>query len=98
MRYSLKVLIVLSVVARPADAQQKIITPDLKAIANGKGAKIPDNVSLMWVEDAKGKPALKIQSTKNEFGTCSSTSRALRRTGRMGLNQVSKACWLPILP
>src|SRR5260370_41707582 len=64
MRYSLTVLIVLSVVARPADAQQKIITPDLKAIADGKGAKIPANVSLKWVDDAKGKPALKIQPTQ----------------------------------
>lgn len=67
MRYSLTVLIVLSVVARPADAQQKTITPDLKAIADGKGAKIPDNVSLKWVEDARGKPGLKIQPTKNDF-------------------------------
>ncbi len=67
MRYSLTVFIVLSVVARPADAQHKTITPDLKAIADGKGAKIPDKVSLKWVEDARGKPALKIQSTTNDF-------------------------------
>jgi hypothetical protein len=67
MRYSLTVFIVLSVVAQPADAQQKTITPDLKAIADGKGAKIPDNVSLKWVEDARGKPALKIQPTTNDF-------------------------------
>jgi len=46
---------------------QKTITPDLKAIAEGKGAKIPADVSLKWVEDAKGKPALKIQPTKQEF-------------------------------
>jgi hypothetical protein len=67
MRYSLTVFIVLSIVARPADAQQKTITPDLKAIADGKGAKIPDNVSLKWVEDARGKPALKIQATTKDF-------------------------------
>jgi hypothetical protein len=67
MRYSLTLLIVLSVVARSADAQQKTITLDLKAIADGKGAKIPANVSLKWVDDAKGKPALKIQPTKKVF-------------------------------
>jgi hypothetical protein len=32
---------------------QKTITPDLKAIAEGKGANIPANVSLKWVEDTK---------------------------------------------
>jgi hypothetical protein len=66
MRYSLTVLIVLLVVARSTDAQQKTITPDLKAMADGKGAKIPASVSLKWVEDAKGKPALKIQTTKED--------------------------------
>ncbi len=46
---------------------QKTITPDLKAIAEGKGAKIPTDVSLTWVEDAKGKPALQVQPTKQDF-------------------------------
>ncbi len=46
---------------------QKTITPDLKAIAEGKGATIPANVSLTWVADAKGKPALKVQPTKQDF-------------------------------
>lgn len=46
---------------------QKTITPNLKAIAEGKGAKIPANVSLTWVEDVKGKPALKTQAMKTEF-------------------------------
>ncbi len=45
----------------------KTITPDLKAIAEGQGAKIPPNVSLKWVEDAQGKPALKVQPTKQDF-------------------------------
>ncbi len=40
------------------------IIPDLTAIADGKGVQIPANVSLQWVEDAMGKPALKIQPTK----------------------------------
>src|SRR5260370_22520248 len=67
MRYSVTLFIVLSGVARPAEAQQKSITPDLKAMADGKGAKIPDNVSLKWAEDARGKPALKIQATTKDF-------------------------------
>ncbi len=46
---------------------QKTITPNLKAIAGEKGANIPANVSLTWVEDAKGKPALKVQPTKKDF-------------------------------
>jgi hypothetical protein len=46
---------------------QKIITPDLKAIAAGQRATIPADISLVWVEDAKGKPALHIQPKKHEF-------------------------------
>ncbi len=46
---------------------QQTIAPDLKAIAKGIGASIPANISLRWVEDAKGKPALKVQPTKTEF-------------------------------
>jgi hypothetical protein len=46
---------------------QKIITPDLQAIAKGKGATIPSDISLAWVEDAKGMPALRIQPMKQEF-------------------------------
>jgi hypothetical protein len=40
---------------------------DLKAIADGKGATIPASLNLQWVENAKGKPALMIQPTKQEF-------------------------------
>ena len=67
MRCSLTALTVLSVVAGSADAQQKTVTPDLRAIADGRGATIPADVSLKWVEDVKGKPALKVQPTKKAF-------------------------------
>lgn len=60
-------LIVLSVFAGSAIAQQKTITPDLKALAEEKAAKVTAEVSLKWVENVKGKPALKIQPTKKEF-------------------------------
>lgn len=46
---------------------QKTITPDLKAIADGNGAKIPASVNLKWGDNVKGKPALKVQPTKQEF-------------------------------
>jgi len=43
------------------------IIPDLKAIAECKGATFPADIRLEWVEQAKGKPALRIQPTKPEF-------------------------------
>jgi len=43
---------------------QKNIAPDLKTIAKGKGAKIPAGLSLQWVEEARGKPALRVQPKK----------------------------------
>ncbi len=46
---------------------QRIITPNLKAIVEPQGARFPANVSVQWVEDAKKKPALKVQPTKEEF-------------------------------
>lgn len=46
---------------------QNIITPDLKAIAEEKGAKISAGINLKWVEEVKGKPALKVQPAKKEF-------------------------------
>lgn len=46
---------------------QKTSTPELQAIAKGKGAIVPTDISLTWVEDAKGRSALKIQPTKHEF-------------------------------
>ena len=44
-----------------------IITPDLRAIARGMGATISPGLSVKWVEDAKGRPALRAQPTKLEF-------------------------------
>lgn len=67
MRYPLTVLVVLSVLAGSAAGQPKTLTPDLKAVAEGKGVKVPEGVSLKWVEDANGKPALRVQPTKKEF-------------------------------
>ena len=57
-------LLVLSllVAAPQAQAQDKTIVPDLKALATGKGGTIPAAANLTWVENAKGKPALRIQS------------------------------------
>jgi hypothetical protein len=46
---------------------QNVITPDLKGVAEGKGAKTSPNLSLMWIDDVMGKPALKVQPTKQEF-------------------------------
>lgn len=69
MRYLLTMFVMFmsfSTVAR-SDDTKKTITPDLKAVADGKGAKVPSGVSLKWVEDAKGKAALKVQPTKKEF-------------------------------
>lgn len=48
---------------------QKTITPDLKAIAEGKGATTSASAPLKfeWFDDATGKPALKVQPTKQAF-------------------------------
>ena len=46
---------------------QKNIAPDLQAIAERKGARIPADLSIQWVEDAKGKPALMVRPTKKDF-------------------------------
>jgi hypothetical protein len=50
----------------PVVAQEKTIVPDLKALANGKGGTIPADATLKWVDDAKGKPALRIQSKRDD--------------------------------
>src|SRR5215472_19350192 len=60
-------LLALSLLAGPpASAQEKTGTPDLKALADGKGGTVPADATLKWVEDAKGKPALKVQSKKDD--------------------------------
>src|SRR5262249_37328183 len=50
----------------PATAQETTATPDWKALADGKGGAIPADATLKWVENAKGKPALKVQSKKDD--------------------------------
>jgi hypothetical protein len=58
---------VLSLAAGPpAMAQEKTVTPDLKALAGGKGGAIPAEATLKWVEDAKGRPALRVQSSSDD--------------------------------
>jgi hypothetical protein len=61
-------LLVLSlpVAGPPARAQEKILMPDLKALADGKGGTVPADATLEWVKDAKGRAALKIQSKKDD--------------------------------
>src|SRR5262245_59170372 len=61
-------LMVLSsfVAGPPATAQEKPVAPDLKALAGGTGGTIPADATLRWVEDAKGRPALKVQSKKDD--------------------------------
>jgi hypothetical protein len=61
-------LLVLSslVAGPPVPAQEKAVTPDLKALAGGKGGTIPADATLKWVEDAKGKPALHVQSKTDD--------------------------------
>src|SRR5262249_38928647 len=44
----------------------KSVTPDLKALADGKGGTVPADATLKWVEDAKGKRALKVQPKKGD--------------------------------
>ena len=47
-----------------AGAEEKPVTPDLKALANGKGGTTLVDATLKWVEDAKGKPALHVRPKK----------------------------------
>jgi hypothetical protein len=56
----------LLVAGPPARVQEKTVTPDLKALADGKGGTIPEDATLKWVEDAKGKPALQVRSKKDD--------------------------------
>jgi hypothetical protein len=59
-------VLALLVAGPPARAEERAIIPDLKALADGKGGTIPADATLKWVEDAKGKPALKVQSKKDD--------------------------------
>ena len=59
-------VVALLVAGLPALAQEKTVTPDLKALAEGKGGAIPAEATLKWVEDAKGRPALRAQSRSDD--------------------------------
>src|SRR5262249_45912143 len=59
-------VLALLVAGPPARAEERAIIPDLKALADGKGGTIPADAALKWVEDTKGKPALRIQSKKDD--------------------------------
>jgi hypothetical protein len=62
----LPMMLVLFVAALTPSAQQKTMTPDLKALASRKDGTIPADATLTWVENAKGKPALRIQSKSDD--------------------------------
>jgi hypothetical protein len=60
-------MVLLSLVAvLPARAEEKTVTPDLKALADGKGGTVPADTTLKWVKDAKGRAALKVQPKKGD--------------------------------
>jgi len=61
-------LLALSVLVQglPARAQERPILPDLKALASGTSGTIPAGATVKWVENTKGKPALHIQSTRDD--------------------------------
>ena len=44
-----------------------IVEPDLKMIARGIGAVVPSAVRVTWVDNIRGRSALQIQPTKQEF-------------------------------
>jgi hypothetical protein len=59
-------LTVVSSLIAGSTAQEKAVGPDLKALAEGRGGTIPAEATLKWVEDAKGRPALRVQSKKDD--------------------------------
>lgn len=69
MTWSFHILAMLSLVilvGQPTVGESETVTVDLKALAGRKAAPIPADAILEWVEDAKGKAALKIQSKKDD--------------------------------
>src|SRR5687768_15750670 len=64
--FTLSMLLLVILVGQPLIAQSKSVTVDLKALAGRQGASIPADAAVEWVEDAKGKPGLKIQSKKDD--------------------------------
>ena len=66
-RLGVLLIMLLSLIASsPAQSQERAIAPDLKALAAGKGATIPADARLSWVENVKGRPALKLQSNRDD--------------------------------
>jgi hypothetical protein len=59
-------LVPLLIAWPPVIAQDRSTMPDLKALADGKGGTIPADATVKWVENAKGKPALQIQSKSDD--------------------------------
>ena len=46
--------------------QGQTLTPDLKALAEGKPGAIPAGITLTWVANARGRAALKVQSSHDD--------------------------------
>jgi hypothetical protein len=64
--FRLAMLLFVILVAQPTVAENYTLNVDLKALADRKGGTIPADATLEWVEDAKGKAALKIKSNKDD--------------------------------
>jgi hypothetical protein len=64
--HTLAMLLLVILAGGPTAAADKTVTVDLKALAGGKGGSIPAGATLQWVEDVKGKAALKIQSKNDD--------------------------------
>jgi hypothetical protein len=60
------VALLLLISTQVAAADEKSLTPDLKALADEKGGTVPAGATLKWVEDAKGKAALRFQPKDND--------------------------------
>jgi len=52
--------------ARAAAGQGRMLAPDLKALAEGKAGSIPAGITLTWVDNAKGRAALRVQSAHDD--------------------------------
>ena len=66
-RFGVLLLLLPSLIAgRPAQSQEKAVALDLKGLVAGKGGTIPAEATLEWVENAKGRPALRIRSKKDD--------------------------------
>jgi hypothetical protein len=66
IRVALGACCCLVAAAASAAAQEGTVIPDLKELAVGKGATMPADASVSWAENAKGRAALKLQSSKDD--------------------------------